>query len=120
MTKQSNLPLLLSAFAFPGAGHLYLKKYLTGILLTGTAVLALYFIISKMLERAQQIADKILLGEVPLDISAISELVTRQSMAAGDESMNYAWAALVIAWLVGIGDTYRIARLKSKADTAES
>lgn len=119
MTKQSNLALLLSALAFPGAGHLYLKKYITGILLTGTAVLALYFIISKMVERAQQIADKILLGEVPLDISVITELVTRQSIATGDEYLNYAWAALVIAWLLGIADTYRIARLKSKADTAE-
>jgi hypothetical protein len=118
MTKQSNLALLLSAFAFPGAGQIYLKKYITGILLAGTALLALYFIISKVLERAQQIADKILLGEVPLDISVITELVTSQSMTAGDEHLNYAWAALFIAWLVGIADTYRLGRLKSKADTA--
>lgn len=117
MTRQSSFAILLSALAFPGAGHFYLKKYFTGILLAGTTLFALYFIISRVVERAQLIADKILLGEVPLDIAVITELVTKQSAGANEQYLNYAWAALVIAWLVGIADTYRLTRVNSEPET---
>jgi hypothetical protein len=101
--KKSNKAVLLSALVFPGAGHFLLKKHISGAILATASLAALYLIISNMLERAQQIADKILSGEVNLDEAAIAELLSRQP--SGGES-----------WLTGIVDSYRCGRAQDKND----
>ncbi len=106
--------VMLSAFVFPGAGHFFLKKYVPGIVLAGIALVSLYFIISKTVERAREIADKILLGEVQLDIAAITELVSRQPAGTDTELINLAWIVLIISWLIGIADSYRVGRSQAK------
>jgi len=108
--------VMLSAFVFPGAGHLYLKKYAPGIVLAGTAVVSLYIIVSRAVERAQEIADRILRGEVQLDFAVIAELVSRQPAGTDTRLLNLAWAVLIISWLVGIADSYRIGRGQANID----
>ncbi len=114
--SESIKAVLLSALAFPGAGHFLLRKYIRGILLASVALVSLYFILSNVVDRAQQIVDKILLGEVPLDVMVIAELVSKQPTGADAEFLNYAWTALIIAWLIGIADSYRVSRGQEKAD----
>ena len=107
---------LLSAFVFPGVGHFHLRKYIPGTVLAGTALVSLYFIVSQMVERALQIVDRIQRGEVQPDIAVVAELVSRQSMGAGAELLNLAWTVLIISWLIGIADSYRVGRLQGRAD----
>jgi hypothetical protein len=99
---------LLSALVFPGAGHFLLKKYLTGVVLGGASVAALYLLIVKAVEKALLISEKIQSGEVPLDVATITELVTQQATGADAQLINIATAVLCLSWLIGIVDSYRV------------
>ena len=105
---------LLSAFVFPGVGHFFLKKYVLGTVLAGTAFTGLCFLIAKTVERALQIAEKIQSGEVQLDTVTIAELVSKQPTGTEAQLLNIATAVLVISWLMGIVDSYRVGRTQDK------
>ena len=109
---------LLSAFVFPGAGHFFLKKHITGTLLAGAAFASLYWVISKMVERALQIAEKIQSGEVQLDVAAITELISKQPTGTDAQLLNIAWTVLIISWLIGIVDSYRVGRIQGDGGVA--
>ncbi len=109
--------LLLSALVFPGAGHIFLKKYLIAAALAGSALIALYSIVSKAVEMANEIFLKIQGGEVSPDVAAISELVTQQTMSVDGQSMNIAATVLIVAWLIGIVDAYRLGRIQDRLTT---
>ena len=110
---------LLSAFVFPGIGHVYLKRYISGALLAGTAFITLYFVIAAAVERALQIVDKIQSGEIQPDIAVITELVAKQPIGTEAQLTTIATAVLIIAWLVGIVDSYRIGRLQDGRSVAD-
>ena len=110
--------VMLSALVFPGAGHLFLKKYVSGTVFAGITVASLYFIISRTVERALEIVDKIQRGEVQLDIAAITELVSKQPADAN--LLNFTWTVLIIAWVIAIGDSYRVGRGQAKKDVIDS
>ena len=109
--KKSTKAVLLSAFVFPGAGHVYLKRYLFGAVLAGAALAALYVFVSGAVEQALLITAMIERGEVQPDVTAIAELVSQQPMGADAQIINIATAVLIITWLIGIVDSYRIGRL---------
>jgi len=110
--KKSTKAALLSAFVFPGVGHIYLKKYVAGILLAGVSFAAVYYVIAKTVEMAVEISEKIQSGDVPLDVGAITDLVSQQSGGADAKTLNIAMTALVICWLIGIVDSYRAGRVR--------
>ena len=101
---------LLSALVFPGLGHFYLKQRIQGFLLAGTALAALYVIVSRAADQAMQLSDKILRGEVAPDVTSITEALASQPADGGSSLMTIAYAALVITWLIGIVDSYRSGR----------
>ena len=105
--KKSTKALLLSALVFPGVGHIYLKKYLSGAVLVGASFAAVYYLMSKTLEKALEIAENIQSGDMPLDVEAITELVSKQSTVAEAQLVNIATATFIICWLIGIIDSYR-------------
>ena len=112
--SKSTKAALLSALLFPGTGHFFLKKHILGVVLAGTALVALSVVVTKTVERALQITGKIQSGEVPLDVAAITELVTKQSAGAEAQSLNIATAVFLIVWLCGIADSYRVGRILDK------
>ena len=114
--KKSTKAALLSAFVFPGAGHIYLTKYTAGALLAGTSFAAIYYLVSNAVERAFEISEKIQSGDVQLDINAITELVSQQSTGTNVQLLNIATTALIICWLIGIIDAYRVGCMRDKND----
>ena len=112
---KTNKATLLSALVFPGAGHFFLKKRITGAVLAAASLAALYLIVADMVERAQQIADKILSGEVAPDVAAITELLSRQATGNESQLLDVAWPVLIICWLIGIVDSYRCGRAQDKS-----
>ena len=110
--KKSTNAALLSAFVFPGAGHIYLKKYIPGVILIGASLTGISYIIIKTVERALKIVEKIQNGDVPLDVTVITELVTKQSTGTESQLLNIAAAALIIFWIIGIIDSYRVGRVR--------
>lgn len=112
--NKSSKAVLLSALVFPGTGHFYLKKTLHGFYLAGSAIIALYFQITKSVESAQQINDKIERSDVPLDVGTISELVSNSPTGADALLLKIATVILVVCWLIGIIDSYRVGRAQDK------
>ncbi len=114
--KKSTKAVLLSAFVFPGAGHLYLKRYLPGSILAGVSLTGIYYLVTTTVDRAWEIAEKIQSGAVQLDATTITELVSQQSAGADAQLINVATLAVIICWVVGIIDSYRAGRARDKMD----
>ena len=109
---------LLSAFVFPGVGHFFLKKHIAGTVLAGSTLVSLYLVISNTAEKALQIFGKIQRSEVQLDIAAITELVSKQPTGTDAQLLNIASVVIIISWLIGIIDSYRVGRIQDKGDVA--
>lgn len=105
---------LLSAFVFPGVGHIYLKRYIPGVLLIGASLAGIYYLTSKAVERSLQIVEKIQSGDVPLDVAAITELVSKQPTGTEAQLLDIATTVIFICWLIGIIDSYRVGRGQDK------
>jgi hypothetical protein len=75
-------------------------------------------LLSIALEKAQQISDKILSGEIPLDLTRITEEVTNHAATGGIQWADISTYLLLVCWLIGIVDSYRVGRLKDKADNS--
>ena len=112
--KKSMEALLLSAFVFPGAGHLYLKSYVTGLLLIAASGASLWVPLRAAVESALQLAGKIETGIVPPDIAVIMDLVTKEAAAVCTPALNSATAVMAVCWLIGVVDSYRVGRAKDK------
>lgn len=107
---------LISAFVCPGGGHFYLKRYNTGTLLSTVTLGALVYLLIQAVTRAQDISDKIVSGQIALDLSVIYPLITQQPAAEQALYNNIATFALLISWLVGVIDAYRLGAIADKAE----
>lgn len=117
MTK-SVKALLISALVFPGGGHIYLKKHITGAILASVSIFCLYLVFSMSMKIAQDISVKIQTGEIPLDANKITEAIANDP--AGHSGFASASTYLLeICWLVGVIDSFRIGRQQDKAAKAE-
>jgi len=116
IVKRSTKAVLLSAFVFPGVGHIFLKKYKSAAVLGSVSFAGLYYLISTAVERALQITEKLQSGDVPLDVAAITELVSQQSAGTEAQLLNIATSALIICWIIGVIDSYRVGCAGNKPD----
>jgi len=115
--KPSTKALLLSALVFPGAGHYSLKKNLPSAIIASSALLCLYIILSKLIDKAQLIAQQIQAGEIALDVEAISAELHSHAFSGDIKQINIAFSVLIFVWLFSIVDSYRLGRKKDKAYT---
>jgi len=104
---------LLSALVYPGAGHYFLKKNIMCVVFVIAFSVPFYFIISDLIEKAEHVVEQIENGKIPLDITAISESLTQSTVGVAAQELNVSMYLLVIIWLVGIVDSYRIGRIKN-------
>jgi hypothetical protein len=107
--KKSTKAALLSGLVFPGLGNLYLKRWLSGLLLAAIAGYALYSLSSIMMTIAQDISAKIESGAVSSDIDTVTLLVSQQ-LAAVERATNIASMTLLGCWLIGIVSAYWLGR----------
>lgn len=101
---------LLSALVFPGCGHLLLKSYLRALLLIGVTLLSLGSILAALMQRTQIIADKIVSGEIAPDPVVITKLAEEAARDAMSGATTLALWALLVCWIIGIADSYRLGR----------
>ena len=112
--KKSTKAVLLSALVFPGVGHIFLKKYIPGVALVAASCAAIYYLIAKTVERVLQITEKIQSDDAELDVMAITELVSKQSLGTEAILLNVATIAFIICWLIGVFDSYRVGCFQDK------
>ena len=106
--KKSTKAAILSATLFPGAGHIYLKRYTSGILLAAISLTGIIYLIWFTVEKSLQIVEKIQSGYIQPDVMAIAEMLTRQTSGSQTGLLNIATTAVILCWLIGIIDSLRL------------
>lgn len=106
--KKSTGAALLSALVFPGVGHLFLKQHARGAGLLITSLAALAIVVRAAYQRALTIAERVVTGDMPLDVGAIAEAAAESSGTDGSLTLKAAVIVVTICWLIGIADAYRI------------
>jgi len=110
---------LLSGLIFPGVGHMILKQYLRGSILMLSALIALIVIVTKAVNQALAIVDKINSGEISLESVTITELASQSTGAAEASILNIAVLVIIACWLIGIIDSYRLGINQEKQKTPD-
>jgi hypothetical protein len=112
--KNSLKGALLSGLIFPGLGQIALKRYRRGIVLMLVVMAALIVMIVTAVQQAYAVLERIeAVGGTP-DSETIRQ-AAEQAAAASDSAAIPAMALLiVICWVVGIVDAYRIGRQKDR------
>jgi hypothetical protein len=106
----------LSVLVFPGVGHFSLKKPVQGLLLSIVSIVCLYFLLTITVELVQQLSVKIQSGEIPMDVAKISDIVLQQIVDRDDQRINMPSLVLLICWVLGVVDSFRIEWLRGHTD----
>ncbi len=64
---------------------------------------------------AQGLSEKIQSGEVPFDVTKISELLSQQLAGSDGQLVNIPSLLFIICWLVGVIDSFRIGWSQGKS-----
>jgi TM2 domain-containing membrane protein YozV len=113
--KKSTKAVLLSGLVFPGLGHLYLKCWVTGVVLSGVAAFAIYYISSIAMTIALDVSRKIETGAIPADIATVTNVVSQQ-FSGMEQATNLASITLLVCWVTGIVGSYWQGRTQDKLD----
>ncbi len=91
-----------------------MKRFYTAIALIFATLIGLFILIPIIFDKATTITEMILNGETSSDIATISALVSTHSSGADATLANLATTTIIIAWLIGIIDLYRIRKQLKK------
>ena len=108
--KNATKAMLLSAFVFPGLGHIIFKRYISSATLVGIAAIATFLILKYVVSQAMLIVDKVVGGEVEPNAMVIWRLIGDQQSLADTKTLKLAIIVLTISWLVSILDAYRLGK----------
>jgi hypothetical protein len=113
--RRSTKAVLISGLVLPGLGHVFLRSYVVGLVLLCVAGWSIYSIATTAIGAALDVAREIESGSMAIDSASISQLVTQRSKQAED-STNVPVLALLLSWVVGIIDSYRVGRAQDRLE----
>jgi len=118
--KISTKAVLWSALAFPGAGHFALRRFARGAVLLGVTVCAIWYMVhyiltSGLMDKINDLAYKILSGEVSSDMSIAAGLID----VPDPIGVQIASWLVLVCWVAGMVDSYRIGVQEDKRDQAK-
>jgi hypothetical protein len=105
---------LLSGLVFPGLGQLVLRQYRRGAVLMLAVLLSLAVIVVDTVQQALDILEQIELQGDAIDITAISNAAAEESARSGGGMINALMFFVVVCWIAGTIDAYRIGRKKDR------
>jgi hypothetical protein len=108
--QKSVKAVLFSALLFPGAGHLVLKRRARGLTLVLLTLAALGTVVTIAVQRAMTVVDEINTGAIALDTQSIESAVEASGSGSGDLLGNACMAILVVCWVIGVVDSYRLGK----------
>jgi len=109
--------VLLSGLVFPGLGHLYLKRWVTGVVLSGVAAFSVYYMSSIALTIALEVSRRIETGAIPADIATVTNVVSQQ-FSGMEQATNLASITLLVCWVTGVVGSYWHGQTQDKLDAA--
>ncbi len=75
---------------------------------------ALSVIVTKAINQALAIVDRINSGEIPVEAGAITELASLPNSGTEDSILNIAAIVVGAVWIIGIVDSYRLGTIQEK------
>lgn len=109
--KKTTIVILLSALVCPGAGHLFLKHTIRGIILILLFSVLLYPITNYAYQQTLLIYQEVLSGHIAPTMASIKHFMTQHPSDREQlQQLSLSSYALLILWLIGILDSYRLAK----------
>jgi len=103
---------LLSGLIFPGLGQVVLKHYKRGAVIMLTVLVCLSVVVVRAVQHALAILEKIELEGGAISMSTISNAATQASTNSGSLTFNLFLLLIIVCWIIGVVDAYRIGRKK--------
>lgn len=115
--KVSYKAALLSTFVFPGAGHLYLKRYRRGLVILFFVIIGLGYLIWSATEAVLDRLDDAML-RVQGGATNLKELsdIVGSKMSTTDPYLDAAFYVIVCFWIFAVIDAYRIGKQREIQD----
>jgi len=101
--------VLISALVYPGLGHFLFKHYIAGTIILSSFSIPLLLLVGDIVTTTNQVITQVQRGEIPLDVSAISNAIL-MTPGSSMQTLNIYGYIMIAAWLMGILDLYRVAR----------
>jgi hypothetical protein len=102
----------LSGLIFPGLGQVVLKHYKQGAVIMLTVLVSLSVIVVKAVQHALAILEKIESAGGAISMSTISNAATQASTTSGSLTFNLLLLLVILCWIIGVVDAYRIGKKK--------
>ena len=106
----------LSGLIFPGLGQIVLKHYKRGVVIMLTALAGMSVVVAKTVQHALTILEKIESEGGAISMGTISNAATQASTTSGNLIFNLTLLLVILCWIIGVVDAYRIG--KKKADSS--
>ena len=116
--KKATKAALLSGLVFPGVGHLYLRRWVTGIVLSGVAAYSFYTIVAVVLRVTREVARQVETGAVAADVGSLTAVVAQQ-LSGSEQAINVARMAYLACWILGIVGAYLQGRLQDRRESPD-
>jgi hypothetical protein len=104
--------VFLSGLIFPGLGQVVLKHYKRGAVIMLTVLVSLSIVVVKAVQHALAILEKIESEGGAISMSTISDAATQASTTSGSLTFNLALLLVILCWIIGVVDAYRIGKKK--------
>ena len=102
----------MSALIFPGLGQVVLKHYKRGAVIMFTVLVSLSIVVVKAVQHALAILEKIESEGGAISMSTISNAAAQASTTSGSLTFNLVLLLVILCWIIGIVDAYRIGKKK--------
>jgi len=110
--KNSLKGALLSGLIFPGLGQVVLKQYKRGAVIIIAVLVSLSIVVVEAVQHALTILEKIQSEGGEISMSTISDAATKASTISGSLTFNLAFLLVILFWIIGAVDAYRIGKKK--------
>jgi len=107
---------LLSGLVFPGLGQLVLKHHKRGMALMLVVLACLMAIVIKGVQQSLAILEKIASEGGVIDMRTVSSAASQASTTSSSLIFNLGLLLIIICWMIGVVDAYRIGKKKDIAE----
>ncbi len=102
----------MSGLIFPGLGQIVLKRYKRGAVIMLTVLVSMSVFIVKAVQHALDILEKIQSQGGAISMSTISNAAAQASTTSGNLTLNIVLLLVILCWIIGVVDAYRIGKIK--------
>ena len=109
--SKTAIAVMLSALVLPGAGHLYLKRFVPGFVLIAASLISLGVVVNGIMQQTQVVLEQIESEGVIPDATQMMDMAAQASNGSGDVT---ALLVLAVCWLAGIVDAWRLGKKRDR------